>query len=110
MDVKSPTGVLLLDIVKGGRHFGCSIDVATGKAQLSIDGVSDWRPTAETSVRGKGKYRLMFANVDEQLLLWVDDKVVEFDVPTTYPHLDNDRPAGTKEDLAPVGIGSRERS
>lgn len=106
LDVQGTSGAVLLDLVKGGRHFGCSIDVATGKAQLSIDGLSDWHPTAETSVRAPGKYRLMFANVDEQLLVWVDDKVVAFDIPTTYPHLKNDRPAAN-EDLAPLGIGSR---
>ena len=103
-------GTLLLDLVKGGRHFRCEIDVANGQAALSIDGLADWKRTAETSVRGPGKHRVMFANVDRQLLLWVDDKVVTFDEPTIYDELDNDRPRVDQRDggdLAPLGIGSR---
>jgi len=110
LDVQSDSGTALLDLVKGGRHFRCSIDVATGAATLSIDGVSDWKRTGETAVRGKGSHQVMFANVDEQLLLWVDNKVVTFDAPTDYPDLDNDRPRSTPTDpgdLAPVGVGSR---
>ena len=106
IDVQGASGAVLLDLVKGGRHFGCSIEVATGQARFSIDGLADWHPAAETAVRGTGKHRVMFANVDEQLLLWVDDELVTFDAPTVYPPLGNDRPVGS-EDLAPVGVGSR---
>ncbi len=110
VDVQGTDGELLLNLCKGGRQFRCTIDVATGQADLSIDGMPDWKPTAATNVRGGGKYRVMFANVDQQLLLWVNDKVVAFDQPTAYPYLDNDRPQATgrdRGDLAPVGIGSR---
>ena len=109
VDVRGDKGSLLLDLVKGGRHFRATIDVATGKAVLSIDGLPDWHPTAQTKVRGPGEHRLMFANVDRQLTLWVDDNVVEFDAPTTYDDLGNDRPRsseGDRGDLSPVGIGS----
>ncbi len=110
LDIKSDQGAVLLDLVKGGRHFGCQIDVATGKATLSIDGESDWQPSAETSIRGPGTHQVLFANADRQLLLWVDGKLVTFDHETTYGDLGNDRPQSTREDpgdLAPVGIGSR---
>ncbi len=110
LDVQSKSGTALLDLVKGGKHFRCAIDVATGVATLSIDGLSDWKRTAETMVRGPGSHRVMFANVDQQLLLWVDNKVATFDAPTSYPDLDNDRPKSTTSDagdLAPVGVGSR---
>ena len=36
--VSSSTGVLLLDLVEAGVHYTCRIDVATGAAQLSMDG------------------------------------------------------------------------
>jgi signal peptidase I len=113
IDVQSPTGSVLFDLVKGGRHFGCEVDVASGEATLSIDSQTDWRPKAMTPVRGVGKHRILFANVDRQLLLWVDDNVMTFDVPTTYDDLDNSRPqAGDRRggDLAPLGIGSRKAS
>ncbi|MGD9720733.1 MAG: S26 family signal peptidase [Pirellulales bacterium] len=110
VDVRGPSGAVLFDLVKGGRHFRATIDVATGRAQLSIDGLADWRPTADTPLRGSGTYDVTFANVDRQLLLWVDSKLVTFDVPTEYPDLHNDEPQSTSDDpgdLAPVGIGSR---
>lgn len=105
LDVQSDTGTVKFDLVKGGRHFGCAIDVATGQARLSIDGLTDWTPTATTTVQGKGKHHVMFANADQELLLWLDDKLVNFDRPTTYDKLDNDRPHAP-DDLAPLGIGS----
>ncbi len=110
LDVRSTKGAVLLDLVRGGRHFRCTLDVATGQADLTIDGLSDWRRTGHTNVRGSGKHRVMFANADQQLLLWIDDKVVAFDEPATYPNLDNERPRADDRDggdLAPLGIGSR---
>jgi signal peptidase I len=108
-DVRGSQGQVLLDLVKGGRHFRCTLDVATGRAELSIDGLPDWRRAAETSLRGPGEYRLALANVDRQLVLWVDDKAVAFDQATTYELADDAPPAGGPQggDLAPVGIGSR---
>ncbi|MEX2115190.1 MAG: S26 family signal peptidase [Pirellulales bacterium] len=109
-DVRGSQGELLLDLVKGGRHFRCAIDVATGRATLSIDGLDDWRRTAETSLRGPGNYDLRFANVDRQLALWIDGKSIAFDQPAEYADLQNERPLSTPSDpgdLAPVGIGSR---
>jgi signal peptidase I len=109
-EVRNDQGTLMLDLVKGGRHFGCQIDVATGKATLSIDGVSSFHPTADTSLRGPGTYQVAFANADRQLTLWIDGKPVEFSEPTSYDDLGNDSPRSTPDDpgdLAPVGIGSR---
>jgi signal peptidase I len=100
----------LADLVKGGRHFSLAIDVESGNATLSIPGLEGWKRTAATAVRGAGKHRLMFANVDRQLLVWIDDKLVEFDQPATYDDLANDHPQSSAEDggdLAPVGIGAR---
>ena len=37
LTVKNSSGNLLLDVVEGGAHFTCSIDVATGVATLSCD-------------------------------------------------------------------------
>lgn len=83
----------------------CQIDVASGKASLSIDGQADFHPTAVTAVRGPGSHRIRFSNVDDEMLLWVDDRVATFDAPTSYASLGNYRPQPS--DLAPAGIGSR---
>ena len=92
------------------RRFAPAIDVATGRARLSIDGVSDWQPVAQTAIRGSGTHQVTFANADRELRLWVDGKLVAFDKPTTYDELDNQRPQASRHDqgdLAPLGIGSK---
>jgi hypothetical protein len=101
-----------LELVKAGHRFQCAIDVATGKATLSISGLDSFRPTAATSMRGPGTYHVRFANVDDQLTLWVKgsgawsgERVAQFDAPTTYSVPGSDRPQPA--DLVPVGVASR---
>jgi len=120
LDVQSASGELWLELVEAGRRHRCRIDLATGRAALSIEGDGPFSgtegddaaaspsPTAATRLRGPGRYRLMFANVDDQLLLWVDGKLVDFDRETTYEPPLQDAPVWTPQDegdLAPVGIG-----
>ena len=119
VEVLGSQGAVLLDLVKGGVHYTCRIDVATGEATLSIDGgqqvfrredgVEVVNPRGATRIRGPGKYDLRFSNCDDQLLLWVNGRLIEFDGPTTY---DPDRHAKPKwsprdaGDLEPVGFGA----
>ncbi len=105
VEVLSEAGVVILELVKGGERFQVRFDVATGEADLSIAGRPDWRPTASTRLRGAGTYRLRFANCDDKLYVWVQDRFVEFDLPTRYHGLDNDSP--TEADLRPASVGSR---
>ena len=97
---------MIFELRKGGRRFQCRIDVATGRATLSISGqdMEQWRPTAPTNVRGTGRHDILFSNCDDELLLWVDGSVVAFDAPTTYDDLGNTQP--DNDDLAPVGVAS----
>jgi signal peptidase I len=112
-DVKLNQGALTLELVKGGVKFRCRIALDTGIAALSISSLPDFAPTAKTIVRGPGSYSLSFANVDEQLYLWVNGTPVTFDSPTTYPPLNNHTQvttapvpgSGMATDLSPVGIG-----
>jgi signal peptidase I len=126
-NVTSNQGELSLMLVRCGiKHF-CRINVADGKAKLEmIDGAGqplefatdDGRtkaatPTATTSVRGPGRYRLRLSNCDHEMLLWVNGRVVAFDGPTTYDFgFRDDLPvprysAAEPGDLAPAGIASR---
>jgi signal peptidase I len=100
---KTPNAEAVLRLVKGGRNFDCRIDVLTGVARMAIDG-NDLGASANTVVRPGSRHAISFANVDCQLLLWVDGKVVEFDKPTTYDPIEHDLP--TLEDLTPVRIGA----
>ena len=105
-EVENQSGAMTLELRKGGRRFQCAIDVATGRATLSISGrdMNKWRPAAITTVRGKGQHDILFSNCDNELLLLVDSNVVSFDAPTTYDDLGNTQPEA--DDLAPVGIAS----
>jgi signal peptidase I len=88
---------------------------ADGQASLSIDG-AEVAPAAKTPLSAPGHYHVAFANFDEQLRLWVDDKPVTFEGDGKY---DADQVFGGSRirpytgqadpgDLAPVGIGVRD--
>lgn len=117
---------LVLDLVEAGSHYSCRIDLATGKATLSIShatgGAGQFRDldasgkasavetvSGDCGVTADGKYRLRLANVDNQLHLWVDGDLVEFDGPTTFEP-QSDRPMYSENDpgdLSPAGLGAR---
>lgn len=105
LQVETDSGEAILELVEGGRRFQCRIDVATGEAALSISNLDSYHPAAVTKVRGKGKYKILFANCDDQLRLWIDGRLVGFDTPTQYGPLGNTTP--TTADLSPVGIGTK---
>jgi signal peptidase I len=121
-DVNNNQGELLLMLVRGGRKYQCRINVADGKATLSMldtdgqplgfdggDGAAAETRTAATSVRGPGSYRLRLSNCDHEMLLWVNGSVVKFDGPTTYPSDELLVPQHSAEDpgdLAPARLGS----
>jgi hypothetical protein len=114
--LESAKGEMLLDLVEAGKHFNCRVDLATGEAKLSAENAPDFTPKAKTSLTGTGEHRVAFSNFDDQLLLWVDGKVVDFDGATAY---DASRVFGNRQDmrpqtsdkdlgdLAPAGIGAR---
>ncbi|HEY3393274.1 MAG TPA: signal peptidase I [Lacipirellulaceae bacterium] len=115
VEVLESRGELLLDLVEAGRHFYCEINLENGEATLSAEGVADLA-TAKTTIDGAGEYRVAFANVDDQLLLWIDGDLVEFEggtsyeVSTVFGSRDNILPQTGEDDpgdLAPAGIGAR---
>jgi signal peptidase I len=122
-NVKSDTGTVVLRLVEGGRRLDCSIDVATGQAILTTSEgafeagagqATTTELTAATSMQGAGKYRLRFANVDDQLRFWVNEKLATFaaegqEYSGAYTGFDA-RPAFSEEepgDLYPVRVGCK---
>jgi signal peptidase I len=105
-EIESDQGELAFELRKGGRQFQCRFDMATGLATLSISGqdMERYRPTARTNVRGLGQHEIIFSNCDNELRLWIDGRVVQFDSPTTYDKLGNTMP--DQSDLSPVGVAS----
>ena len=119
VEIQGNQGAVLLDLVKGGVHFTCRIDVATGEAELSIDRAGGRLPEQTAprssiprrprSLRGPGTYDLRFSNCDDEVLLWVNDRLVEFDGPTTYEPDRNVKPKWSPQDagdLEPAGLGA----
>lgn len=121
VEVEGKSGELVLELVESGEHYQCRIDVATGAARLEVvdgkrafvgeDGApATSPPTATTAVRGGQTHHLRFSNVDDELRLWVDGKVIEFEGPTTYVSPEERRPQWSPTDLGdltPAGIAVR---
>jgi len=112
-------GTLTLDLVEGGATHRCTFDLATGEATLTLANGGDAAsalPRARTPVRGQGSWKILFANVDDELSLFVADRRMAFDQPTTWRRDIDDVPRnrpvevvikpGSVEpsDLSPVGI------
>src|SRR5690606_33413142 len=97
VETSSECRELLLEIVKAGVQYQCVFDLKTGVASVRIlDGEHAQRfragdqtadsVSAQTGVTAGQRVRLRFTNADDQLLLWVDDKLVAFAGPTTFDH------------------------
>ncbi len=107
-------GIVSFDLVEAGRRHVCSIDLVTGSATFSRAG--DVLATAPTPARGKGRWRILVANVDDELSLAVNGRRVRPESETTWmrnrerasetrPVLRGGTPGDTEpDDLAPVGI------
>jgi len=106
LEVDDAKGEVLLRLVEGGRVFLCRIDLASGTATLSIDGVEGFQPTAQTSLKAPGNYDVIFANVDNQLRLIVDGSEVAFDASTDFPE-GFATGAPTQLDLTPAAVGGK---
>lgn len=128
VEVASDGGTLSFDLVEFGIHYQCRIDVATGKATLHASdngqplnafAAADEKeiavPSASTDVQGRSRHRVRFANIDDQLMLWVDGSLAKFDMPTVYDShryrtAEARRPYWTLHDpldAAPIAIGGQ---
>jgi signal peptidase I len=117
LESRGSGGTVEFDLVEAGRGHRCTIDLGDGTARLALpDAPDDESPRARTPVRGRGRWSVVFANVDDELSLFVDGRLVPFDRPTLWSRsidaaeasLPDDRPAEPGEtaprDLAPAGI------
>jgi signal peptidase I len=114
---------LVLELIEGFRTYRCRFNLESG--ECTIGHLRDEQPrggneehvlgTATTKLKGTGKHRLTFANVDDRLSVWVDGKLIDFGVkedgePKThyapFAAVSGAYQAPTKADLAPVGIAA----
>lgn len=101
VNVLEARGELLLDLVEGGFHFRATIDLASGETRVSIvdgrtDKALDFKAEGTAKI-GVGEHSLRLANVDDEILLWVDGDLVDLG-DTTY---DPDKLLGGRKNLIP---------
>ena len=124
--LESDEGTLFLQCLEGGIKFTCAIDVKTGAATVSADDDrvrfdqadgSEGSPSTvaqgQTSVRGGGSYRVRYGNVDDRIYLWINNRVVEFDLPMTFRREGSVLPEwspSNPRDAEPLGIGAQNLS
>jgi signal peptidase I len=111
-----PKGQVVLELNEGPRVYRCRIDLASGRATLVYAEPRDKKDPgqehkladAETRFVGTGQHDLSFANVDDRLCLWVDNRLIDFGPEACYSAYggsDIQRP--WDEDLIPAGIAVR---
>ena len=109
-------GQVLLELNEGPRVYRCRIDLASGKATLVYAEPRDKKDPgeehklaeAQTRFAGSGQHDVSFANVDDRLCLWIDNRLIDFGPGASYSAYggsDIQRP--WDEDLIPVGIAVR---
>ncbi len=131
IDVRSlKTGEFRAGLSRGNRTFWCIINLQTGDVALEIPA----RPDFETNVlkqleydqanenkeeaytthskcdmTSPNIYKFRMANVDDQIHIWIDEKVLKFDLPTAYK-IDSKGDIPTEENdlLRPVQIGCKD--
>ena len=121
LDNRGSAGTLAIDLVKAGIPHRCTIELADGRVTLSRPADSSGSGGAieaegRTSIAGRGRWQILFANIDEALTLFVEGRPVSFTGPTAWtrsledaldvgPVLRGGTPGDTAAgDLSPVGI------
>lgn len=96
VQLASDCNTLKLEIVESGVQYQCEIDLSSGRATLGIidgdvtrsflgeDGSESAQVSADTGLKAGDSATIRFSNCDDQILLWIDDRLVEFDGPTTF--------------------------
>jgi signal peptidase I len=105
----NPSGELTLELSRGVDRFRARFDLGSpdGHCTLSRVNGDGEKPLANkpTTLKGKGTYRLRFANVDERLTLWVDGRL-PFDSGVSYDAAAVEGPK-LENDLEPASVGVR---
>ncbi len=120
VDVEAAAGEVIFELVEGARRYRCKIDLVTGRGAFSyvheMDRTdNDARPDPageefETAMNKVGKHTVSFANVDDRLCLWVDERLVKFlnfEPDEQYRYQPQEPPVEpTEQDKSPVGIAA----
>ena len=107
LTAQKPQGEVVLELIGGDVAFDCILNVEKGTATLSIPGVPEFQQViAETPIKGTGTWRVMFANIDDQLRLYVNSREIAFPEHNGEYTLAADRGPSVR-DLTPVAVGAK---
>ncbi|MCE9631128.1 MAG: signal peptidase I [Planctomycetia bacterium] len=116
LESRGEKGSVELDLVEAGQRHRLTIDLADGVARLLIAGRDEAdAATASTPLRAAGSWKILFANVDDELSLFIDGRRIAFTgsstwerpMPRTTPHVaavENEPGSAAVSDLAPAGV------
>jgi signal peptidase I len=107
-DVKTAQGNFVLELSKGPDRFQARFDLASGTCTLFrlTRGKKPFEmKSAPTRLKGKGRYQVRFANVDDRLVVWVDGRL-PFDKGVEYPAADKLMPVKENDLERPVSVGT----
>ncbi|HBJ37119.1 MAG TPA: signal peptidase I [Planctomycetaceae bacterium] len=127
IETAAETQGLLMEIVEAGVRYQVEFDLQTGVATLAIldgeerrmftgSGKSVESVSSKTKIVAGKRARIRLSNADDQLLLWINDSVIEFDGPTTFDHREFRSPSEDRPhfkpgehplDAAPLAIAVR---
>lgn len=98
-------GVLTVELVEGDNTYQANFDTESGDLSLTRtwEGSTSEIATAKTQLDGPGTYSIRFANVDNRLSVWVNDRVVELGEGAL---IKTGLEVPTNRDLSPVGIAA----
>lgn len=104
--VEQPAGELRLELNKGGDRFQARFDLSSGTCTLVRVNSSGEKnlESKPTNLKGKGTWRVRFANFDERLTVWVDGQL-PFAEGVSY--LPAPRSGPTGGDLQPVTVSAQ---
>lgn len=94
-EVDSQGAEILVELVCGGQTYRAALDLVNGRAKFEGLGTPRFEETAPLRNHGGGRYRVRLANVDQQLVLWVNGRpiTVQYDAAWHPPTLaDLERP------------------
>jgi signal peptidase I len=97
IEIMTAGGTLWLELVEFGIEYRLAVNTSNGEITLTaweasqperqllekyFSGESDL--VAPSRIRGKGKYRVAVANIDDQIVMWVNGRAVKFDRPAIF--------------------------
>jgi signal peptidase I len=96
----------VLELSRGTDRYQARWDLNTGECTLVriAEGTEEQLDKKPTSLKGKGKYHLRFANVDEQLVVWIDNSLP---FGPSVPHPAPAQRGPYENDLEPASIAAQ---